>query len=104
MTVKIRNTTPRRHPVQLRYSAAEPVIGPAAGEDSQFDDAVLRGDIVVMSKGTLGRALLAPPHGPKSEGKPPKTIRFCRTKGVTYRRYPAGRTRQGWREIERMFA
>ena len=37
----------------FRHVSSEPVISPAAGEDSHFDDAILRGDLVVIAAGTL---------------------------------------------------
>ena len=55
----------------MRHVATEPVIGPEHGEDPQFDEAVLRGQIVVLSKATLENG---------------KRVRLCRTKGVTYRK------------------
>lgn len=57
----------------FRHVSSEPVIGPVAGEDPQFDEAVLRGDLVVIGAGTLKGGV---------------GIRYCRTKGKTFRRYP----------------
>ena len=87
---------------RMAHKATEPVIGPSVGVDPQFDEAVQRGDIVVTGRVTLPLPRLAWPHGPKviAEGKPPVTYRLCRTKGVTFRKYPAGRDRREWREIE----
>lgn len=69
---------------RFRHVSSEPVIGPAAGEDSHFNDAILRGDLVVIAAGTLKGGV---------------GVRYCRTKGKTYRRYPviAGKKRQDHR-------
>ena len=71
---------------RFRHVSAEPVIGPAAGEDSHFDDAILRGQLKVIAAGTTIAGV---------------GIRYCVTKGKTFRRYPEGRRRQAWRDIER---
>ena len=75
-----------RYSTAFRHVSSEPVIGPAAGEDPHFDDAVLRGDLKVIGAGTTKAGV---------------GFRYCVTKGKTFRRYPPGRTRQEWREIER---
>ena len=69
---------------RFRHVSSEPVIGPAAGEDSQFDDAVLRGDLKVIGAGTTKAGV---------------GIRYCMTKGKTYRLYPvvAGKKRRDHR-------
>ena len=68
----------------FRHVSSEPVISPAAGEDSHFDDAILRGDLVAIAAGTL---------------KGGAGFRYCVTKGKTFRRYPviAGKKRQDHR-------
>ena len=71
---------------RFRHVSAEPVIGPAAGEDSQFDDAILRGQLKVIGAGTTNAGV---------------GIRYCVTKGKTYRRYPPGRDRKEWRRMHR---
>ena len=62
-----------RYSTAFRHVSTEPVIGPEKGEDPQFDEAVLRGDLKVIAAGTLKGGV---------------GIRYCVTKGKTYRKYP----------------
>ena len=71
---------------RFRHVSSELVIGPAAGEDPHYDDAILRGDLKVVGAGTLKGGV---------------GIRYCVTKGKTYRKYPPGRDRKEWRRMHR---
>ena len=75
-----------RYSIAFRHVSAEPVIAPAAGEDPHYDDAILRGDLKVVGAGTLKGGV---------------GIRYCVTKGKTYRKYPPGRDRKEWRRMHR---
>lgn len=89
----------------MRHKSTETFLGPVTGKDLRLDEAILRNDVVVTGTITLPAPGLAWPHGPKvAKGKVPELYRLCRTKGVTYRRYPDGRDRKEWRAIERQLA
>lgn len=59
----------------ILHKSTEPLILPLAGVDSHVDEAVLRGEVVIVGKPFTGR------DGIRRRGG--------RSKGVTYRRYAA---------------
>ena len=59
----------------MRHKATEPLLLPAAGADSHADEAVLRGEVVIVGKPFTGRDGIR--------------RRYARTKGETFRRYAA---------------
>ena len=57
------------------HKSTEPLILPLEGVDSHVDEAVLRGDVVIVGKPFTGRDGIR--------------RRYARTKGETFRRYAA---------------
>lgn len=57
----------------MRHVSSTPLILPAAGVDPHVDEAVLRGDVVIVGKPFTGRDGIR--------------RRYARTKGETFRRY-----------------
>lgn len=78
------------------------VEGPVNGIDPVFDRGIETGQY----RDVVPAAVIAEVIRVDLEGMPeqrtPLAARRARTKGLTYRRYPLGRTRREWREIERM--
>lgn len=73
---------------RVLQTAVEVYHLPPKDKDPQVEVLISRGDLIVMSTGF------------QRDGT---EIRYARSKGKPYRRFPEGRRRAEWRSIERMF-
>lgn len=85
---------------RMAHVSTQPVVLPLLGVDAAIDEQILQGKLRDVKLVTPQGALL-PPFGPKAARPPAPQFRVGRTKGVTYRKYPAGRERREWRRMHR---
>ena len=84
----------------MRHVSTQIAFLPPAGEDPQADRALETGQYRDATRCAIIAGKLVPLNREKPAKDVPE-VRVCRTKGVTYRRYPAGRDRKEWRQLHR---
>ena len=85
----------------MRHVSTQIAYLPPAGEDPKADRALETGQYRDAIRCAIIAGKLVPLKAGEKPAKGVPEVRVCRTKGVTYRNYPAGRDRKLWREIER---